>query len=518
MEYSDRDLLVATQIAYYDIKQADTNKTLRQICKDDPDIYNHLLENQEEAESNLEKIRAQRAIDLYHEIVSSDSKYGDWIIKNVKNNNEETGFYGCLIETSDKSAIVGFRGSESSSDTQIKKDWVEADLGLLNHEATNQQEVATEYMKYINEEYDYENYATSGHSLGGNLSAHAGLTAPEEMRNKITQCYSFDGPGFSNEYIAEHQDEIEAFGTKITHYQWSLVGELLYHLPGEKFKTIKTKDEVYGKKDMQSLTQKHDTCFVEFDENGNVISGEMDVLAATVGRLSKTIENNDTGNALIAVVSWALSLSGTQIKVVGISTVISTLLAGYVVCPKTTTVALITTLAIIVCAVADPDFCAEKLIPFVAGIAEGAIEISACIKKVIRNVIDGMKENVKKLVDVIMREIDQLLNNVAQWFYRRSAGYSYAAANPYIVVDTTTMRTYASSLSALSRRAKNLDSSMNSLYRTLGIDWSSIATLAALLKAEVVLDFAGRLDKCADYLNQTAEDFENVERTLITEG
>lgn len=89
-----------------------------------------------------------------------------------------------------------------------------------------------------------------------------------------------------------------------------------------------------------------------------------------------------------------------------------------------------------------------------AGIAEGAIEISACIKKVIRNVIDGMKENVKKLVDVIMREIDQLLNKVAQWFYRRSAGYSYAAANPYIVVDTTTMRTYASSLSALSRRAK----------------------------------------------------------------
>ena len=301
MEYSDRDLLVATQIAYYDIDREVHDKTLRQICEENPDIYNHLLKNQEEAESNLEKIRAQEAIDLYHEINSPDSKYGNWIIRNVNDQNEETGFYGCLIETSDKSAIVGFRGSESSSDTQIKKDWVEADLGLLNHEATNQQEVATEYMKYINEKYNYENYATSGHSLGGNLSAHAGLTAPEEMRNKITQCYSFDGPGFSNEYIAEHQDEIEAFGTKITHYQWSLVGELLYHLPGEKFKTIKTKDEVYGKNDMQSLTQKHDTCFVEFDEKGNVISGEMDVLAETIGKLSRKIENNDTGNGLITV-------------------------------------------------------------------------------------------------------------------------------------------------------------------------------------------------------------------------
>ena len=120
MEYSDRDLLVATQIAYYDINTDDQGRTLREIFNEDSTIYDKLIDNQTEAKSELEKIRAQQAIDLYHEIVSSDSKYGDWIIKDIKNNNEETGFYGCLIETSDKSAIVGFRGSESSSDTQIK--------------------------------------------------------------------------------------------------------------------------------------------------------------------------------------------------------------------------------------------------------------------------------------------------------------------------------------------------------------------------------------------------------------
>lgn len=69
-------------------------------------------------------------------------------------------------------------------------------------------------------------------------------------------------------------------------------------------------------------------------------------------------------------------------------------------------------------------------------------------------------------------------------------------------------------MSALSTRAKNLDSKMNSLYRNLGIDWSSISNLAALLKAEIVLDFANRLDKCVEYMNQTATDFENVEREL----
>ena len=70
-------------------------------------------------------------------------------------------------------------------------------------------------------------------------------------------------------------------------------------------------------------------------------------------------------------------------------------------------------------------------------------------------------------------------------------------------------------MSALSTRAKNLDSSMNSLYRNLGIDWSSISNLAALLKAEIVLDFANRLDKCVEYMNQTATDFENVENELV---
>ena len=79
MEYSDRDLLVATQIAYYDINTDDQGRTLREIFNEDSTIYDKLIDNQTEAKSELEKIRAQQAIDLYHEIVSSDSKYGDWI-------------------------------------------------------------------------------------------------------------------------------------------------------------------------------------------------------------------------------------------------------------------------------------------------------------------------------------------------------------------------------------------------------------------------------------------------------
>ena len=51
MEYSDRDLLVATQIAYYDINTDDQGRTLREIFNEDSTIYDKLIDNQTEAKS-----------------------------------------------------------------------------------------------------------------------------------------------------------------------------------------------------------------------------------------------------------------------------------------------------------------------------------------------------------------------------------------------------------------------------------------------------------------------------------
>ena len=59
MEYSDRDLLVATQIAYYDINTDDQGRTLREIFNEDSTIYDKLIDNQTEAKSELEKISKQ---------------------------------------------------------------------------------------------------------------------------------------------------------------------------------------------------------------------------------------------------------------------------------------------------------------------------------------------------------------------------------------------------------------------------------------------------------------------------
>ena len=76
------------------------------------------------------------------------------------------------------------------------------------------------------------------------------------------------------------------------------------------------------------------------------------------------------------------------------------------------------------------------------------------------------------------------------------------------------MRNYASQLRTLSSRSENLDRKMNDMYWHLGIEWDTIINLGRLFKSGIILDFAGRLDKCANYLEQTAEDFNRVEREL----
>ncbi len=317
---SDRDMLVATQIAYYDfdpdiLMANNYDATVRELLEQDPSIYNKL--NARLNDDNLsteERYRYESAIELYHEIVSGESEYGDWKIKAVKDDNSSSGFYGCLIETGSEEAIIGFRGSESNNYNQVYKDWVVADFGLLNNDETRQQQVAEEFMEEINERFDYSSYYITGHSLGGNLSFHAAITAPEDMKEKIVQSYNMDGPGFSQRYLDEHREEIEDCDGMLTHYQWSIVGGLLNQPSNAVDRVVKVKD-VDGSGAIS--TQRHDTSFVEFDENGNVMDGDKDALNQIMDPISKFIDSRVYGfenyvlpillspyQALVDIVDW----------------------------------------------------------------------------------------------------------------------------------------------------------------------------------------------------------------------
>lgn len=156
--------------------------------------------------------------------------------------------------------------------------------------------------------------------------------------------------------------------------------------------------------------------------------------------------------------------------------------------------------------------CGVRIIDFVKD------DLIPAATSVVNAIVDGVKKigrDVSKFIDSVTQFFGNIISKSKDWFNKNfNAGYIYATSNPYININTTTMDSYANQLRILSKRAKTLDGKMNSLYWHLGIEWDTIANLGKLLRAGVILDFAYRLDKCANYLSDTARDFDAVERDL----
>lgn len=520
MTYSDKDLITATQIAYYDfdpdIVKANGNKaTIRELFEQDPSVLKKLESILQNAGSTLEISRAQSAVDLYDEIKSGDSSYGNWVIKDVNDDNNNTGFYGCLIETGENTAIVGFRGSESGG-IQFEKDWVEADFKLLNSTLTTQQSVATEYMDRINKEFNYAEYATTGHSLGGNLSAHACITAPDSMRKKIKQCLNADGPGFSKEYLSnpKYAKGIKESAGKMKHLQWSFVGALLTAVAGSLYISVKTKDSVNDKYDMGSLTQKHDTSFVDYDENGNTKNGEMDSFARSIGRLSRELDEcpSVVGDSLIWGITKFASMTDKEKTLAG-GALIAGAAALIVTSPAAAVVAVAIATVVVVGSIA-PEFYGKVMIPFLCNTVSFVADTGQKIVNGITQVAGAAIKAAGIVRDTavsIITGVASVISGWVAWAYKTlKPGYGYSISHPHIQVDTDKLESYAARLRAVNGRIKSLDSRVDMLYWRAGL-----FDLWSLMQADYLTSYNWRLARCASYLSDTAVDFNNAERNIL---
>lgn len=226
----------------------------------------------------------------------------DWKIIDIHNTKIVNGFYACCIEQSDKKAVVAFRGSESMKFIDLVNDWFRADFALLNSRGTRQQEEAENYgdelirRKLLDK---YDSISVVGHSLGGNLATHftismAGKENRRKLFNKISESVNYDGPGFSNEYISAHSDEIQMAASKIKHPKWSCVGDLLFDIPGGQTEFLAINDDLYKDNILKRIKYKtitrHSTKSLKFDENGNVEKGKQDPVSKAFSLISKTAD------------------------------------------------------------------------------------------------------------------------------------------------------------------------------------------------------------------------------------
>ena len=121
---------------------------------------------------------------------------------------------------------------------------------------------------------------------------HSAFSAPPEMQDKIDKVISFDGPGFSDEYLKAHKDGINRIKDKVYHYENSWVGALLIQPKGIHTRVIKAHNDEEKSDIFETQLFKHHTRNIEFDQNGNVIDGERDFLQITWGFITRAMENN----------------------------------------------------------------------------------------------------------------------------------------------------------------------------------------------------------------------------------
>lgn len=295
--YSDSTMMIATQLAYLDFNG--NNENAGEYVDSILETYGECVNGEWVLREDVDWSARQKAefgtaktiMDITSATGGSE-EWRTWNVVDVCNDQDSTGYYAVVIDTGDRNAIIGCRGSESTDPGTAYKDWGEADLGLLDRSLTYQQEKAEEYMERIWHKYgdQYDSFSVTGHSLGGNLAEHMVIAAPAAIREKIEHCISFDGPGYSDEYIATHADDIAKASHLIDHYQWSFVSSLLSPLPGVRDTIIKAHDDERQKNPLMAMVHRHATYNVEFDENGNIIEGDESDLSKITGPLSRFVD------------------------------------------------------------------------------------------------------------------------------------------------------------------------------------------------------------------------------------
>lgn len=196
-------------------------------------------------------ITEEAAVDILKRIESDDKIANLELRRGINSGGIRCNLYA---DQNDENATLVFRGTGGTY-----KAWEDNVLGEYKSD-TKLQSLAADFVKY--ECGGYKDITVTGHSKGGNLSQYVTVVCSDQ----ISKCVSFDGQGFSKEFLITYEDEIKSARGKITSINGfnDFVNILLTPIAG----TI-----LYVKNE-ESLSVNMHSCYTmlsngSFDENGN---------------------------------------------------------------------------------------------------------------------------------------------------------------------------------------------------------------------------------------------------------
>lgn len=148
-------------------------------------------------------------------------------IKNVDNYGKKIRF-ACFVDEKENATVV-FRG------TATEGEWKDNGQGAYEYDTKEQ----IQALNYINN-LGFKDIIVTGHSKGGNKAQYVTV-----LSDKINECISINGQGFSNEFITKYRNEIEKNKSKIIciNSKYDYVYCLLNQIGG-KYYFIETESQI----------------------------------------------------------------------------------------------------------------------------------------------------------------------------------------------------------------------------------------------------------------------------------
>lgn len=373
---------------------------------------------------------------------------------------------------------------------------------------TNQQQMAADYVNGLPDKYG-KNMTVTGHSKGGNKAQYVTI-----VTDRIAKCVSYDGQGFSEEFLQKYADEIVQKSQSIVSISASddFVNCLLYPIAGTKI-YIDTENQ-------DNFTHYHKPNIL-FDQNGNLRpQTEQSDLSKFINEYTTyMISNLEEPERSITINGLIALLEKGENK----ESIIQTIYAGGNAISHLDDFAFDY--------IGDTyGFPAELASTYLAAVACPFLfldDLANCGKEMLGTVIGGMmnfaEEVNKKLQEFgkkaaeygkkFVNAITTFAQKASEWFNKNfNAGYRYASNNTYIRVNTNTLRSYANRLYKVNQRISKLDRRMDKLYTKVGL-----FDLWGLLQADLLTGYSWRLNRCINYLNDTAYEFEEAERSISSQ-
>jgi len=509
--FNEIDGMIMTQMSTFDL--SDCGIGIGEGTMTIEQCYNHLSSNG--------KLSDEYSHILLEQLAKND-RYKDMVLSNYVTDpvkNGEDGFNITEYADREQFAAVTITFNNGKEDvhfmsfepTDASIDGWNEDVQMLLAGRTQAQSDSVDYMNIVGRKLDGE-IIGGGHSKGGNDFEYGYLFCDEEIRNRITKGYLYDSPGLDSSVIDRtnaYDDFLEVVDGTYYCPENSMIGMMLQQPDNATF--VVTNEDGFDSHELYSW----ELSPTEYD----FIEGEQEFVSKFVDEwldTSVAMLTYEERELIYGIVSYIMYNSFIE-EDDGLGTFKAFFTDEWLDDNGNFNEdKLVVMLQAAVALKYNKEEVAIILgkVVFAAGYAyvkveyeDEFIKIAESFEKLLIKFFGVDYDDIKKFFDTAYQAYINIYNDFKQWYNKNwNRGYKYATNNPYVMLDTNKLYTYAQRLKNVNSRISNLDNRLDSLR------WKvDLGDFFNLLYADMLTGESWRLNRCINYLQDTANDFVNLE-------